>query len=105
MTNGYCVPGVPAGNDPCSSLSRGIARNLFLGGIKFLKLIVYHNMQYVLTSLLLHKKFTWPDFGRVYILPPRRYAPVTIAAPGIPYVKRRPVIRDVEAFVGRTVKQ
>ena len=30
----------------------------------------------ILTSLLLHKKFTWPDFGRVYIryISPRRYA-------------------------------
>jgi len=30
-------------------------------------------------SLLLHKKVTWPDFGRVYIYEyiPRRYAPAT----------------------------
>ena len=31
----------------------------------------------ILTSLLPHKKFTWTDFGRVYIpdIPPRRIAP------------------------------
>ena len=31
----------------------------------------------VLTSLLLHKMFTWPDFGRVYMPEiPRRYTPL-----------------------------
>jgi len=56
--------------------SRGIARNLFWGGIRVFWGGIKSSIT-ILTSLLPHKKFTWSDFGRVYIphIPPCRYAP------------------------------
>jgi len=52
-------------------LIRGVARIFFLGGG-----CVGIKLQYstVLTSLLLHTKFTWTDFGRVYY-PPDQHTP------------------------------
>jgi len=54
------------------------SQKFVLGGIKVFRGGIKSSIT-VLTSSLPHKKFTWPDFGRVYIphiLPVgRRYAP------------------------------
>ena len=49
-------------------LHHGRSQKLFWGGIKF-KIENEISSITILMSLLLHKKFTWPDFGLIFYMP------------------------------------
>ena len=93
------VPRFPASAFPSSPMTsernqhrggeaRGVARNLFWGGVQFwgrYKTFSTHcgvSSMAVLTQFLLLKKFTWPDVGRVYTdIPP---VVMPLARPKVP---------------------